>query len=56
MDITYAEYHRLVVEACVELTGEDTRVFWDTQCSFESEYIEKIEPAEVAQNQLDALV
>lgn len=55
MNITYAEYHRLVVEACVNLTNEDCRVFWDTQCSFEDEYIEKIEPGEVAQNQIDAL-
>lgn len=55
MNITYAEYHRLVVDACVELTGEDTRVFWDTQCDYEDSYIESVQPNEAAQNQVDAL-
>lgn len=55
MNVTYAEYHRLVVEACVALTGEDTRIFWDTQCDYEDSFAENIDPEEVAQNQVDAL-
>lgn len=55
MNINYTEYHRLVVEACVELTNENCRIFWDTQHNFEDEYLEKIEPSEVAKNKIDTL-
>ena len=53
--MTYEEYRQQVVDACVELTGEENRLFWDTQCSFEEEYTDGIDPDEVAQNQLDSL-
>lgn len=50
----YAEYHRKVVAACVELMGKRYRKFFD-DCSYEEDFIKGTEPEEVAEAQRDSL-
>jgi hypothetical protein len=52
--MTYKEYQELCVEACVKVTGEDFRPFWNS-CTFHDEYKDNLDPEEVAQNQLDSV-
>jgi len=55
-DYGYPEqYHKDVVEACVELMGEENRDFFDHQCSYESHYEEGQTPQECAEAQYEAL-
>jgi len=49
------QYHKDVVEACVSLMGEHTRVFFDDACSYEEEFAEGMTPEECAQGQYEAL-
>jgi hypothetical protein len=51
----YLAYRQRVIDACVKRMGEDTRTFWETQCSWEEDFAEQLDPAEVAENQFDAL-
>ena len=53
--IKYEEYRQKVIQACVELFGEESRTFWKSQCSWENEYTDMRDPHEVAQDQYDAL-
>lgn len=51
----YQEYHRRVVEECVELMGEDSREFYEKQCTYFDEWEQGVHPRQVAQEQLDAM-
>lgn len=51
----YRAYHRRVVEACVELMGEDVRRFFDEQCDYLEEFLKDEDPIEIAENQLDSM-
>lgn len=44
----YQAYHRRVVEACVELMGEQAREFFDKQCDFIEQFAAGDEPEDVA--------
>ena len=50
----YKIYHQKVVSECVKLMGEHNREFFDLECDYIDEYLDKRDPAEVAQDQLDA--
>jgi hypothetical protein len=53
--IEYLEYRRRVIDACCRRMGEETRTFWETQCSWEEDFAEQTAPEKVAENQFDAL-
>jgi hypothetical protein len=51
----YEIYHARVVEACAELMGEDSREFYDRECTYFEEFEQNIPPFQVAQDQLAAM-
>ena len=51
----YVAYHKAVVDACVALTAEEHRAFWDRECDYFDEFAEGLSPEDVAQSQLDSL-
>lgn len=51
----YEEYHRRVVEECVELMGEDSREFYSKQCTYFDEWESGLHPRQVAQEQVSAM-
>lgn len=51
----YAGYHDAVVSACVELMGEECRLFFERECTFDVEFSEGRDPHEVASDQQDCL-
>lgn len=55
MNESYESYRQRVIDACCELMGQEHRNFWETQCSWEEEFREHREPADVAQDQYEAL-
>lgn len=54
-DPEYLAYAKRCVDACCELMGEDTRQFWETQCSFDEDFNNGTEPEEVASQQQESL-
>ena len=52
--LDYQHYHDRVVEECVRLMGEQNRQFFDEVCDYIPEYLEGIEPREVALAQQEA--
>lgn len=51
----YESYRAKVIDACCKLMGEEHRLFWETQCSWEGEFTEKRDPEQVAVDQYEAL-
>jgi hypothetical protein len=51
----YALYHARVVDACVELMGQNVREFFDEQCDYFEEFECGDKPEDVAQNQYEAM-
>ncbi len=48
------QYHKDVVGACVDRSGEHNREFWDG-CSYEVEFAEGMTPDECADAQIEAM-
>jgi hypothetical protein len=44
----YAAFHRAIVEECVKQMGEHTRFFFLYRFTYETQFTEKKEPAQVA--------
>jgi len=51
----YEAYRAKVIEECVKLMGEQNRDFFTTQCSWEEPFEENRDPAEVANDEYEAL-
>lgn len=51
----YEQYRLEVINECCKLMGEQHRTFFETQCSWEEPFSENRDPAEVAQDEYDAL-
>lgn len=51
----YKAFHKRVVKECVRLMGKEMRDYFNLGCDYLEEYIAKEKPADVAQDQYDAI-